>query len=260
MDFKAEVIDKSFEHPVVVDFWAEWCGPCRTLGPIIEELANEAEGKWTLVKLNTEEEQELAQEFGIRGIPAVKMISKGDVIAEFTGALPKFQIQNWLDENLPTEASNELDDILVNGSLDVLKAFTQDNPTSTKARFELAFRLLKSSPQEAEALFQSCESDLKFFEKAKEAQALVELMLCNAENLDVESVHPKVLESIEASKKAFVVDDFEVMLEHLIKSIMYSKDFCNQLARRICIAIFHFLGENHQTSLKYRKRFNMALY
>ena len=88
MNFQAEVIEKSHKMPVVVDFWASWCGPCRVLGPTIEALAEEQSDRWALVKVNTEEEQALAAEYQIRSIPNVKMFHKGRVIAEFAGALP----------------------------------------------------------------------------------------------------------------------------------------------------------------------------
>ena len=99
-EFQTEVIDKSHDKPVVVDFWAPWCGPCRVLGPTIEKLARESEGAWRLVKINTDRYPELGQRFGVRGIPAVKMFRGGAVVAEFTGALPEPQVRQWLGEHL----------------------------------------------------------------------------------------------------------------------------------------------------------------
>jgi putative thioredoxin len=101
-NFEVEVLAASYAQPVVVDFWAEWCGPCRILGPILEKLEREANGKWRLAKLNTEEEPELAQAWQIRGIPAVKMFHHGEVIAEFVGALPEVQVRKWLETYLPS--------------------------------------------------------------------------------------------------------------------------------------------------------------
>ena len=106
-DFSEEVLETSKQIPVLVDFWAEWCGPCRILGPILEKLAGEASGEWKLVKVNTELHPDLAQAFDLRGIPAVKLFSQGEPIAEFTGALPEAQVRDWLGANLPGASDDE---------------------------------------------------------------------------------------------------------------------------------------------------------
>ncbi|ARA95192.1 MAG: thioredoxin [Bacteroidetes bacterium] len=103
--FQKEVIDKSHEKPVLVDFWAPWCGPCRVLGPTLEKLARESGGAWRLVKVNADRHPELNLRYGIRGIPAVKLFVDGDVVAEFVGAQPEPAVRRWLDEHLPATAS-----------------------------------------------------------------------------------------------------------------------------------------------------------
>ena len=99
-NFAKEVLEKSEKIPVVVDFWASWCMPCQMLKPIMEKLAKEMNGKFVLAKLNVDENPAKSSEYGISGIPAVKMFKKGKVVAEFVGAMPEQAVKIWLQKNL----------------------------------------------------------------------------------------------------------------------------------------------------------------
>jgi len=99
-NFEEKVIKQSSKIPVLVDFWASWCGPCMMIKPILENLAKEYKGKFVLAKMNVEDNQEIPQEYGIMSIPSIKLFKDGDIVDEFLGALPESQIREWLDRNL----------------------------------------------------------------------------------------------------------------------------------------------------------------
>jgi len=99
-DFKENVIEKSKEIPVVVDFWAEWCPPCKMLAPILENIAEEYEGKFILAKVNVDEAKNTSQEYRIMSLPSVKMFKNEKIIDEFAGAIPEDSVKSWVDKNL----------------------------------------------------------------------------------------------------------------------------------------------------------------
>ena len=103
-NFQEDVIEASSKIPILVDFWASWCGPCRILGPVLEKLEAEQTGDWKLAKVDTDQNPELSTQYGIRGIPAVKLFVDGNVVNEFTGALPELAVRKWLAEAIPSEA------------------------------------------------------------------------------------------------------------------------------------------------------------
>ena len=150
----AEIMEVSFKVPVLMDFWASWCQPCLALMPVLAKLADELQGKFVLAKLNTEDEQEIAAQFGVRSIPTVKLFKDGQPVDEFTGALPEQAVRQFLDQHIVDEEAaaeeqvrklqffnDQLADAPDTSQLDTRLAA---DPDDHEARYQLAMRLVVS--------------------------------------------------------------------------------------------------------------------
>ena len=262
-DFQTDVIEKSFEMPVLVDFWAEWCGPCKMISPILEKLAEENKESWQLAKVDTDKNAEIAGAYGVRGIPNVKLFRNGEVINEFTGALPEPQIKDWLKKSIPSKFADQMEKaklLLKNGSIEDAKVILEEvyhgDVNNNDVKILLAKILLFDDVEEAQKLIQNSDGSVENYELVEAMNTIVEL-LNRDENSFVESeVKSKYISAIQDLKNQY----FNSSLEKFIDVIREDRSYDDDGARKACIAIFKYLGEDHEITLKHRRDFGSALY
>jgi len=237
-DFEREVLKRSHELPVVVDFWAEWCAPCRMLGPLLEKAAAAREGEVVLAKLDTDANPSISQLFQIQGIPAVKAFRDGHVVDEFVGALPPAAVERWLDGLAPSEAERLVE---AGGEADLRRALELE-PGRADATVALA-RLLAERGEREEAL---------------------ELLGNVAGSFAVDGLAARLrLEEDEALREAFAALDAgetERGLDLLIESIAAADPDRREDLRKAIVGVLDELGVEHPLARDSRRRLANALY
>jgi putative thioredoxin len=238
-NFEAAVIDRSHSLPVVVDFWADWCAPCRQLGPVLEREVSKRSGRLELVKLDVDANPALSQSYGIQGIPAVKAFSKGLVTAEFVGAQPAAAVARFLDSLLPSEA--EL--LAQNGDEVSLRHALELEPGLADAAIKLA-RLLRGRGKKDEALDILGHVHGSFAAEGLAARIRLE----QAAVLDLSSAFA-----------ALDAGDNEQALDGLIEAITPARGSREEI-RRVVVGILDELGLDDPLATRSRTRLASALY
>jgi putative thioredoxin len=263
-DFSVDVVQASHNKPVLVDFWAEWCGPCRVLGPVLERLAANNNGEWNLVKINSDDHPELSQKYGIRSIPTVILFHKGEVVNEFVGALPEKAIKDWLKKNIPSKFQEMLaqaEELLSHGNENEAKQILNEilihDPHNSKAKIHLARIFLFDDTEKAIHLIADIEETSENEEIINSLRTIAEL-INKKHQLSVEESPTKELymEAVRFLREK----KFEKSLEKFIEIIRTDRYFADDASRGACVAIFKFLGEENEITSAYRRDFGRALY
>jgi putative thioredoxin len=243
-EFEAKVVERSKQVPVVVDFWAEWCGPCRTLGPALEKAVREREGEVELAKLDTDANPGISRAYGIQSIPAVKAFRDGEVVAEFIGAVPPAQIEAFLNQVVPSRA----DRLAEAGDEESLRGALELDPRHAPAAVGLA-RILLTRGETEEALEVVRPFPHDFIADGLAARAELS-----------SSANGGGADRLQSAFAAWDEGEPERALEELqaIVSEETDADRKDQL-RRVMVAIFTELGADHPLAREHRRRLAAAL-
>jgi putative thioredoxin len=237
--FEQDVIERSREMPVVVDFWAEWCGPCRQLTPVLERAVTAREGKVALAKLDTDANQRLAADFRIQGIPAVKAFKDGEVVDEFVGALPPAQVERFFDTLVPSEA----DQLVEDGDETALRRALELEPGRADAAVPLARLLVERG--ERDAALEVLDNVAGSFAADGLAARL---------RLEPDPDAAAAFEALDAG-------DTEAGLDRLIAAVATNgDDERREDLRRVVVGVLDELGVEHPLARESRRKLASALY
>lgn len=273
-DFQQKVIEASKTAPVLVDFWAEWCGPCRVLKPVLEKLADEYGGQFQLAKLNVDEHQQLAAEFGVRGIPNVKAFVDGQLVDEFTGAQPERNVRTFVERLLPNEseqlrraALERRDAGDAAGALQMLESAIGLDAGNDKARIDAAEIALGLGMNEQaqthldalnplyadDARVQRIQARLQFSHGAShgDAQALRQKIEQNPGNLDARLQLANLLVTQRAYAQA---------MDELLEIIRRDRSFGDDAGRKTMLSVFSLIADQEDLVSDYRRKLAAALH
>ena len=264
-DFEYEVIAYSKQMPVVVDFWAEWCGPCKTLGPILERLAQEANGAFRLAKVDVDANPNLALRFSVRSIPNVKAFQDGQVVAEFVGMQPEARVREFIRKLAPSEHDLTLEK--AQGLLEM----------GEWREAEAAFRrFLAKTPENPIGLLGLARS-LLLLRKIKEAHLILRNFPASKEYHAAETMNPLANALTRLQEAPSFSDDpleaaylnalrlvslgnFEAAMDGMLDVLRQDKHYRNGDVRKVLLGMFEMLGEESPLTRQYRSELASVLF
>ncbi len=274
-DFQNLVLEGSRQRPVLVDFWAEWCAPCRGLAPILEQIADSMQGKLLVAKVNTEEQQELAAQFGIRSLPTVKLFMDGQPVDEFMGGLPESEVRAFIDKHLPRESDGLLqqaETLLAQGLdeqaaalVEQAAAMDPDNAGVQLARAQI--KALQGDVAAAEKLLNGLPLDKQDQPEALALRAQLTFAAALQGAPDAAVLQQRLQDAGGDSEARYqlaayrvMAGDYESALEELLTLLKRDRAYGEDAARKAMVQIFELLGGGDELVRRYRGKMTSALF
>lgn len=264
-DFEYQVLAYSQHIPVVVDFWAEWCVPCRTLGPMLERLTLESGGAFRLAKVNVDQNQNLSLRYNVRSIPAVKAFRDGKMVSEFVGMQPEPKLKEWLRALAPSSTDLLLEkglSLISEGewvsSQEAFQEILKVNPDSAPALFGLAKSILaQGQVDEAQRILQSLPPSREF----ARAEALLPLTQALIRQQNGENNHDQPLEAAyQRALRLILRGNIPASLDGLLDILREDKYFRDGEVRQVILGLFELMGDENPVTRQYRQELASVLF
>jgi len=261
-DFQYEVLAYSSQVPVVVDFWAEWCGPCRTLGPILEKLAAENQGAFRLAKVDVDANQQLAMQYGVQGIPAVKAFRNGQIVAEFTGAQPESQVRQFLSQLTPSpidlligKGDNSLNKSNWDQAEEAFREALDTRPENSSALLGLAKSLLaQGEAHEAQEILEDFPAG-KSYVVAENLLPLAQAMVDGVDE-DRDELAPAYARAVHLVK----LGNIPAALDGLLDILREDKTYRQGQARQLILGLLELMDGQAEETRSYRSELASLLF
>jgi len=273
-NFASQVIEASHQQPVLVDFWATWCGPCQSLMPILEQLAQSYQGKFLLAKVEIDSQQGLASQFGVRSVPTVKLVKNGQIVDEFTGALPESQIRTFLDKHIENESDQLMQQALTlyqqgerEAALSQMGQILQAHPDNLNNKLVYTNILLREQhTDEAKKWLDTLSAEAGDNPQVQAMQAQLEFIHIVDNAPDMVTVQQQVADDpgnsearYQLSAHAILQGQFDIAFEQLLEVVKRDRQFQDDAGRKALLKLFNLLGDSHELVSSYRRKLALAL-
>lgn len=269
------VLESSQQVPVLLDFWAPWCAPCKSLLPLLGGLAEEYGGQFLLAKVNIDEQQDLAVAQGVRSVPTVKLIRRGEVLDEFTGAIPEQQIRAFLEPHIERESERRLPELIAQfqagaseealAALQQLRAAEPENPKLLAAEVDMLMAMERY--READALLTTLPPNVEMSPEIQGLKSRLQLAMNASEAPSVEALERMLTADPSNSEARYQLavqrsanGDYEGALEAFMELLRRDRHYGDDAARKGMLMVFDLLGGEGELVNRYRRQMFNALH